>query len=126
MTFSAGSKYSEGAVVVVTDDTTVTAADSGNIYIVNAADKTITLPATEKGLFYHITADATAVASGSVGTSVSPVAADGINGGVVNKDLINTAATDVIGDCVTVVGSGTAGVTAWAVISKGGIWAAEA
>ena len=90
----------------------------------NAADKTVTLPATEEGLVYTIVADATAVASGSTGTSVSPQSADGLSGGVVNKDLINTAGTDVIGDFVTVIGTGTAGVTAW-VAYKGGIWAAQ-
>ena len=125
MAFSAGVKYTMGPVTVLTDDYTATVADSGTVFIMNAADKTVTLPSTAAGLTYTIVSGTTAVASGSTGTSISPAAADGLSGGTVNKDLVNTAGTDIVGDFCTVVGSGTAGTTAWAAFC-GGIWAAEA
>ena len=121
MTFSAGSKYSEGSVINQTSATlTLTAAESGNIYRVNVADLVVTLPATELGIFYHFVID---TVSTTTGCSLSPVAADNINGGTDNKDLINTAATDVKGDSVTLMGDGSEG---WLTLAMHGIWAAEA
>ena len=110
-------------VVVKTDDYTLTAADSGKTFISQGVSKTFTLPSTAAGLTYTIIAGVASQASGN-GVSISPQSADGLSGGVINKDIINTQATAIIGDFCTVVGSGTAGTTAWA-CSKGGIWAAE-
>ena len=41
-------------VMVVTDDTTLTAADSGTTVFVNAAAKVITLPAAKAGLNFKV------------------------------------------------------------------------
>lgn len=100
---------------------TVTPADNGTVFLVDAStDAVMTLPSTSKGL--HYTFVVTAV-GGSTGLSISPAAADSINGGTDDKDLINTAATDVIGDSVTVIADGSNG---WYTTHMHGIWAAEA
>lgn len=103
---------------------TLTAAESGGIFVTTAADVVFTLPATAPGLVYTII---TGVASAGTGTSVSPAAADQIQGngftGADNKDAINTGATDVVGDAITVVGDGTDG---WWITNVIGTWAREA
>jgi hypothetical protein len=108
-------------VKVVTSNQTLTAADSGTIYIADAADLVFTLPSTALGLEYTFVC---AAVSASTGLSVSPAAADAINEGTVDKDLINSGATDVKGDSVTVVGTGVA-AQAWYTIGKIGTWAAQ-
>jgi hypothetical protein len=109
-------------VRIVTANTTVTAADSGTVFIADAADLVFTLPSTAKGLVFTFVC---AALSTGTGLSVSPATADGINEGATNKDLINTGATDVIGDSVTLIGTGVAGAQGWFQIGKVGIWAAE-
>lgn len=110
-----------GNVVDVTSTPqTLTAADSGTIYRVNVADCVFTLPATAEGLQFTFVVD---TVSATTGCSLSPNAADNINGGTDDKDLINTAATDVKGDSVTLVGDGSEG---WLSTYMHGIWAAEA
>lgn len=104
---------------------TLTAADSGKVFLANAASSVVfTLPATVLGLTYTIIC-MTATTSG-VGTSLSPAAADKIMGNgftaADDKDAINTAATDVVGDTITVVGDGVDG---WYITSVIGIWARE-
>ena len=99
---------------------TLTVEDSGKVFRVNVADCVFTLPSTEAGLVYHFCVD---TLSATTGCSLSPAAADNIAGGVDNKDFINTAATDVKADQVSIVGDGSEG---WLVISQHGIWAAEA
>ena len=107
-------------VVIATTNQTLTANDSGTTYIANAADLVFTLPATVAGLVYTFVNAAVSVGTG---LSVSPAAADNINEGVDNKDLINSGATDVLGDAVTVLGDGSTG---WFTTAKIGTWAAEA
>lgn len=113
-------------VVVVTADTTLTAADSGKVIVINAAaSKVITLPATAAGLTFTVTHQ---VASTSgAGHALSPVAADLIRGNGItpadNKDLICTQGTSRIGDSVTIVGDGVDG---WYVTAITGTWAREA
>jgi len=99
---------------------TLTAADSGNVYRINVADCVVNLPATEEGLEFKFVID---TVSATTGCSLSPVAADNINGGTDDKDLINTAATDVKGDNVTLYGDGDEG---WLTVGMHGVWAAEA
>lgn len=98
--------------------------DSGKVVIVTAADKVVTLPSTEEGLVYTIV---TGAVSSTTGLSVSPAAADQIIGlGITaadNKDLVNTQATERVGDSVTLVGNGSTG---WLVINASGTWAREA
>lgn len=107
-------------VEVVTANKTLTREDSGKVFIANAPDLVFTLPATEEGLVYTFV---NAAVSAGTGLSVSPAAVDNINEGTDNKDLINSGATDVLGDSVTVVGDGAGG---WFTTAKIGTWAAEA
>ena len=104
---------------------TVTAARSGTIFIC-AVDAVMTLPAAAAGLegvYYTFVCGSL---SGGTGLSISPNAADNIYGNgltaVDNKDLINTGATDVVGDSATVVCDGTN----WLITNVTGIWAKEA
>lgn len=107
-------------VEIKTANYTCTEADSGKTFIANAADLVFTLPSTVSGLRYEFIC---AAVSAGTGLSISPAAADAINEGTDNKDLINSGATDVLGDAVTVVGDGSTG---WYTVSKIGTWAAEA
>lgn len=103
---------------------TLTAQDSGKVFLASAADVVFTLPSTENGLFYTII---NGVLSSGVGIAYSPAAADRIIGpgltGVDNKDLINSGATDVVGDTAIIVGDGSDG---WWITSLMGTWAKEA
>lgn len=111
------------APTVVTADTTLTAADSGKTIVVNAADKTITLPSTAAGLSYTIVSINTGSATG---TSISPAAADKLIGNgftaADNKDAINTTGTAAVGDTMSVVGDGSLG---WYITNVIGTWARE-
>lgn len=104
----------------VTSNQTLTANDSGTTYIAQTADLVFTLPSTAADLRYTFVC---AAVSAGTGLSVSPAAADAINEGTDNKDLINSGATDALGDAVTLVGDGSTG---WYTVSKIGTWAAEA
>lgn len=108
---------------------TLTAGQSAEKFV--GADSAIfTLPASSAvnaGVFYEIQ---TGVASVGVGLAFSPAAADGIGGygltSVVNKDLINTGATDVVGDRARIRCTGAVGAGAWVIEDIVGIWAKEA
>ena len=117
-------------VQVVTDNITLTAADNGKTFIVTADAKTITLPATEKGLYFKFINGG---ANGAVLVTISPNASDAIFGttnastnvalsGVDDKDLLNTKATAIKGDTVTLYGDGDTG---WFAGDFGGIWASQ-
>lgn len=108
-------------VITVTDDTTLTVEQSGAIFCLATDAKTFTLPATQMGVvftFINTGADA------GVKLSVSPAAADAIHyvTSVDDKDLINTKATAIEGDSVTIVGDGAEG---WFVTAIKGTWAKE-
>lgn len=86
---------------------TLAVTDSGIVQRVSKDANVTTLPAVAPGLTYIFVNDGDA--AGSVGFSISPAAADHIDGGllgvgVVNKDLINTKATSHPGDTVVLVG----------------------
>lgn len=117
------------AVVLAQATGSVTAAQSGTLFQC-AVDAVITLPAATaamRGVFYRFQCGAL---SSGTGLSISPAAADGIGGAgltsVVNKDLINTGATDVLGDEVRIECNGVTGIGAWTVTYLKGIWAKEA
>lgn len=122
-------------VVTLTTDTTLTYEDSGNTFLIATDALTITLPDTKIGISYKF------INSGAAGNNiitVSPQAADGIAGtvtlassvvvldGTIDKDAINTKATSQAGDSLCILGTGTAGTTAWLVEGSTGIWAQEA
>jgi hypothetical protein len=120
------------AVITITEDTTLTAEDSGKLILVATDALTISLPATAKGLIYHFR-NSGATTNNII--TVSPVAADGIAGtitlaasvvvldGTVNKDIVNTKGTSQAGDSVTLEGTGVTGTKAWFATKASGIWA---
>lgn len=123
---------SQSNVVTITANTTLTAADSGKIFLIGTDALTITLPATQLGLEF------TFINSGAAGNNiitVAPVAADGICGtitlastvvtrvGTVNTPLVNTKATSTKGNVAKIVGSGVTGTGAYYIAYASGIWA---
>lgn len=120
ITVESGGKFHLPLIIAVAD-VTLTAANSGTTYIVDAVDLTFSLPATVAGLSFTF---CVATLSSNTGLLISPVAADAIHGGGLtstdNQDLKNTAATDAEGDMVSIVGDGVDG---WFITSIQGTWA---
>lgn len=119
---NAGRKYLEKAA-----NYTVTAANNNAVIVTTAADVVITLPSVATvGTPFEVTV-ITGVASASTGTSISPNAVDQIIGNgftpADNKDAVNTGATDVVGDAMTLVSNGSTG---WYIKNVIGTWAREA
>lgn len=107
----------------------LTALQSGQRFV-GAVDAVFTLPAAAAGtagVWYEF--ECGALSSGT-GLSISPAAADAIGGNglsvTVDKDLINSGATDRLGDCVRIYCTGVTGATAWRIESVVGTWAKEA
>lgn len=105
---------------------TLTAAQSGQRFV-GAVDVVFTLPAAAagtKGVWYEFECGAL---SAGVGLSISPAAADNIRGNgltaVDNKDLINSGASDRLGDMVRIYCDGVDG---WVIEAIIGTWAKEA
>jgi hypothetical protein len=108
---------------------TLTALQSGQRFV-GAVDAVFTLPAAAAGtagVWYDF--ECGAVSSGT-GLSISPNSADAIGGNgltvTLDKDLIDTGATDRLGDTVRIYCTGVAGATAWRIESVVGTWAKEA
>lgn len=119
----------------VNGNKTLASTDQGIIQNVIADAFTITLPATAIGLAFTVrnggvpktNAPAGTGNNGTVLVVVAPQAADAIAGNgfaaTVNKGAQNTKATSVVGDEIAVIGTGTAGVTAWQIARPVvGIW----
>jgi hypothetical protein len=104
----------------------LTAAQSGQKFV-GAVDAVFTLPAAAaatKGVWYEFE---TGALSAGTGLSISPAAADHIRGNgltsVDDKDLINTGATDRLGDSVRLYCDGVDG---WVIEAVVGTWAKQA
>ena len=124
-------------MVVLSDGDTLTAAQSGGIFMFQAADITVTLPATATGLLYTFVFVSAGGAGGAA--NISPNANDKIigsiidvaNGNVVtaansglgadNKDLVLDGGS-LFGDRVTLYGDGTYG---WLILEGVGSWVFE-
>lgn len=123
---------SQENVVLITANTTLTAADGGKTFLIATDGLTITLPATQAGLKFKFVNHG---AAGNNIITVAPVAADGIAGtitlaativtrvGTVNTALVNTKATSTKGNSVVIEGTGVTGTGAWYIESSTGIWA---
>lgn len=105
---------------------TLDATQSGEKFV-GLVDAVFTLPAAAagtKGVWYEFE---TGALSAGVGLSISPNAADHIRGNGLtstdNKDLINTGATDRLGDSVRLYCDGVDG---WVIEEIIGTWAKEA
>lgn len=120
--------------VDVSTNKTLTAADAGIVQNVTADAITITLPSTALGLHYTIRNSGAGKTSAAVGTgddgsilvNVAPAAADGITGNgftaATNKSALNTKVTARVGDYISIMGTGTAGVTGWVITAVRGVW----
>jgi len=104
----------------------LTAEQSGQRFV-GAVDAVFTLPAmaaAPAGTWFEFE---TGALSGGTGLAVSPAAADHIRGNgltsVDDKDLINTGATDRLGDAIRIYSDGVDG---WVIASVIGTWAKEA
>lgn len=114
------------AVTLAAATQTLTAAQSGEKFV-GAVDAVFTLPAAAaatKGVWYEFECGALSVGTG---LSISPAAADHIRGNGLtstdDKDLINTGATDRLGDMVQLYCDGVDG---WVIERIIGTWAKEA
>ena len=122
----------QSLVKVVSTTSALEVNDSGSIIAVATDAIVVTLPATKAGVEYTII-NTGANANNII--TISPQAADGIAGtitlagtvvvraGTVNVDLVDTKATSKVGDSVTIIGTGIAGVSAWIIKGSTGIWA---
>jgi hypothetical protein len=110
---------------VLTTDYTVPVSENGTHYIVNAADKVMTLPSDALGLTYKFTIGPSGLSTGT-GLSISPQAADWVGGcgltSTANKDLICAGSGDRIGDSVQIEGTGLGGFLIFAIE---GTWSKE-
>lgn len=112
-----------------TADYTITAEDDGKVFAASSSSSLVfTLPssaAATKGM--RVTIITETLPGSGVGTSVSPQPADYIYGNgftlAANKDAINSAASDRIGDAITLVADGA---NSWYIESVTGTWAREA
>lgn len=123
--------------VDVDSDKTLTIADSGYVQNVIADGKVISIPATATQGIWIVQAGGVPVTSGTAGSitgnkqqkiSISPVAADQIQGGVDgtavdNKDLILAKATANTGDFCVI--HNTAEANGPLVASLKGVWSRE-
>lgn len=105
---------------------TLTVKDSGKTFYTTAADIVFSLPAVTaemKGVWFRFINGAL---STGTGLSISPSANDYVGGGgftIVNdKDLINSGASDVVGDHAEIWCNGVD----WIVVNTGGTWAKQA
>jgi hypothetical protein len=122
----------QSLVETIAVSTALSYTDSGSNFLVATDALVISLPATKKGVEYTIINTG---ANGNNIITISPIAADGIAGvitlagtvvvrpGTVDTDLVNTKATSIKGNLITLVGTGVTGVTAWIIKGSTGIWA---
>jgi hypothetical protein len=118
----------------LTVDTTLTAAMSGQLFLIGADSKTATLPSSATvgaGIRY---AFLNTGANGTYGFTISPNASDKIMGsynnggkkitmsGTNDKDLVNTKATALRGDYMVIESDGADG---WYIIDGIGTWTEE-
>lgn len=109
-------------VKILTASYTATEADNGTIFVADSATSVVvSLPATRAGLTFTLVVG-TLTTSG--GHAIDPVAADQVIGnGFTPSDgaaVTCTAASDRLGDAITVVADGVDG---WFVTSVTGTWA---
>lgn len=123
--------YRENLIAVAPGGSTsydIQAADSGSVYLVSGSlSSVLNLPAAAAGAGLKFTLVQKVVPGAGVGLALNPVAADKFVGNgftpAVNKDAINTQASGVVGDKLTVVSDG---VDTWYITEVVGTWARQA
>ena len=105
-------------ISMTADATAAYATHSGKVVRTTVTNIDLTLPAaSEVGAHYKFLVGVAATAGGA---TLKTTGSDTINGGTTGEGLINTAATDVVGDYVEVISDGSD----YFVIGQNGIWAA--
>lgn len=112
------------AVEFKTNSFTITPGDHGKTFIATAGTSVVaTLPATQAGLTFTLVVGALTTSGGH---AFSPASTDKLIGNgftpADNKDAICSAATDRLGDAMTIVGDGLDG---WYITAVTGTWARE-
>jgi hypothetical protein len=131
--FTAG--IPKGFSTTTADTIAVTAADTGKVYLAtkSSATQTFTLPAVAAGLTYtficgHASGEILVTPTGSVGTVFTTFAAVGADADTAIVTLTtgtgfkNTAATNAIGDSITIISDG---VGWYGIGITSGIWATQ-
>tara|TARA_R110002153_G_scaffold236279_1_gene390400 strand:+ start:730 stop:1149 length:420 start_codon:yes stop_codon:yes gene_type:complete len=121
--------------VLLTDTTSLKANEAGDEINIATDAKVISLPAIDaNNIGMELTIRNTGADANNIVT-ISPAAADSISGsialaasvfsasGVANKDLINTKATAISGDFVTLK---AVSINKWFITAGIGIWASQA
>lgn len=110
-------------VKTITANLTLTAADSGTFVVANAVDLVVTLPSAtgvNKGVWFDFVVQAPSV---TTGLTIAPQTADKVSGPAITasagKGIINSAATDALGDAVRLISDGSTG---WWMHSLRGTW----
>ncbi len=106
---------------------TLAPRDSDVLVVANVADLVINLPKAQRDARGNRVEVVVLTLSTVTGCSLSPASVDKIQGtGITaadDKNIINTAATDSVGDTITLVCDGEDG---WVITNLTGTWAREA
>ena len=104
-------------IETITAARTLTAEDSGKLIVVGAADLTATLPRPQDGLRYDFVVKTLSASTGFAITATGAIIVG--NGSAGATTLTNSAATDVVGDAISLESDGTN----WFVTNEEGTWA---
>lgn len=124
---AATKKLLRGGARTLTANATLTVAEAHYVYRIDAVDLTVTLPPVSEDMygttfsFFVQTISATTGLLIKVGATVDLIRCSGVTP-LDGKGIVNTAATDAIGDAVVL----RADVDGWLVMAKIGTWAREA
>lgn len=105
---------------------TLAPRDSDVVVIADVADLVINLPKAQRDARGNRITVVVETLSTTTGCSLSPASIDKIQGSSItaadDKDIVNTAATDAVGDVMTIVCDGEDG---WWIVDSTGTWARE-
>lgn len=120
-------KILRGGARVLSANATLTVGEAHFLYRADAVDLVVTLPPVSEDMYgttFSFFVQAPSANTGlliKVGSSVDLIRCSGVTP-LDGKGIVNTAATDAIGDAVVL----RADVDGWLVMSKVGTWAREA
>lgn len=114
-------------IVSAAVDVTLRKRTRDTLVLVTVADKIVNLPASDQTSKGQVVKVVVMAASGGTGAQINPATGDTIKGSGItasaNKNLINTGATDAVGDTAELVADGAGN---WVVTNLIGTWAREA
>lgn len=114
-------------VKILTADVAISEAQDDVVCIMDAADLVVTLPKSRSASVGNRVTVTVSTLSTVTGAQIAPRAGEFIRGhGITasaSKKLINTAASDAVGDTTELVSDGTG---SWWIVNQLGTWAREA